>query len=226
MRVLVIDDTAINLASAKQTLQGHEVVTCGTYDSAVKLIERNAEYSAVEQECKRRGIQYPEQGAGHDAYKQYREAHDRVTEELRPAPFDAVLVDLLMPAGRDAQGNTGAKYVGTLMPVGYPLALMAALHGAKYVGVMTATNHHDHPASATFDHLGGYDAGRGEDKKPPFTINGARVAFSHLRSCLVEDTTCTRCSGVKGAEKCYYCDDTGLGSGKDWGKLLDFLVKE
>lgn len=227
MRILVIDDTAINLASALQTLAGHDVVTCNTYDKAVQLIERATDYDTLEDECEARGIRRPSPRATDEARNRYWAERESIEKELKPAPFDAVLVDLLMPAGRDAQGGEGLKYVGTIMAVGYPLAMMAALHGARYVGVMTATNHHHHPAAATFDHLGGSRAGRGGEEKPAFTINGASVAFCHEISCLVDGTVCGSCGGVQEeGEKCYSCENTGLGKGKDWGRVLAFLMKE
>jgi len=65
--------------------------------------------------------------------------------------FDVVLVDLLMPASKQAQGQKGAQFVGQEMPVGIFLALLAAKNGAKYVAVFTDSNHHDHPASACLD---------------------------------------------------------------------------
>lgn len=67
--------------------------------------------------------------------------------------FDAVLTDLLMPAGKTNQGEKGMKYVGQEMPLGIFLALQAINSGVKLVGLLTDTNHHAHPASAALDHL-------------------------------------------------------------------------
>jgi len=38
MKILVIDDTQKHLDSAIQTLEGHDVTTCATYDEAAKLV--------------------------------------------------------------------------------------------------------------------------------------------------------------------------------------------
>jgi hypothetical protein len=37
MRILVIDDMRIHLDAARQTLAGHDLVTCNTYDEAVEV---------------------------------------------------------------------------------------------------------------------------------------------------------------------------------------------
>jgi CheY-like chemotaxis protein len=128
-------------------------------------------------------------------------SYDEAVKLLDRERYEVVLTDLLMPAGRDAQGPRGAPFVGQLMPVGFALALHAVLRGAKYVAVVSATNHHDHPASAMLDRLG--DAyWRDEQTRPRFVINGATVGFFHHPAVMVE----------------------GQGKGKDWGKVLRALL--
>ncbi|MFA5186189.1 MAG: response regulator [Patescibacteria group bacterium] len=73
--------------------------------------------------------------------------------------FDAVLIDLMMPAGKKSQGPRGMRFVGEEMPLGIFLALQALRSGVKRVGLLTDTNHHDHPASAALDHLGRMELG-------------------------------------------------------------------
>ena len=67
--------------------------------------------------------------------------------------FDVILTDLMMPASGMRQGEEGLRFVGKLMPVGVFLVLLAAKSGAKYIGLLTDTGHHDHPASAALDDM-------------------------------------------------------------------------
>jgi CheY-like chemotaxis protein len=94
--------------------------------------------------------------------------------------FDAVLTDLMMPAGMGGSGGDGAQYIGQEMPIGLPLVLIAVLHsGAKYLAVVTDTNRHAHPVSWAIDMLIGRDDDgfRGELARPKFTMNNAVVGF-------------------------------------------------
>ena len=131
-------------------------------------------------------------------------------ENVNPRPvFDAVLTDLMMPAGMGLLGGDGMKYVGQEMPMGFGLALLAVLcSGAKLVGVVTDMTRHDHPASRLLGLLIGRDEQWVANGKPRFVMNGVTVGF--------------------------YCDGAGVGSvvvpgsespGKDWGKVLAHLLK-
>lgn len=173
---------------------------------------------------------------------------------VKSEPFDAVLCDLLMPAGGMAQGDKGWEYVGQEMPVGFGLALLAVLRGAKMVFVATATNHHDHPTSAMFDDF--VEGGKYLKLRPGyqtlaphiFTIDGARVAYFHAIMSLVEGSVCPDCngSGEKDAcscsnrnagnphpdcetcegkgHYCWKCRNSGKQWGKDWGAMLQCLI--
>lgn len=112
--------------------------------------------------------------------------------------FEAVLVDLLMPASRQALGTRGEQFGGQEMPVGIFLALLAAKNGAKYVAVLTDSSHHDHPASACFDAFNPH-----EDSPTVFTVESARVLLCNGWDFLNQD------------EK---------PMSKNWGKLLDYLI--
>ncbi len=89
--------------------------------------------------------------------------------------YDAVLVDLLMPASKYLQGE-GLHLAGQEMPVGIFLALLAAKNGAKYVALLTDSNHHAHPASACIDSFNEH-----ETKPTIFQVEGARVLLANNR---------------------------------------------
>src|SRR3989344_5957034 len=67
--------------------------------------------------------------------------------------FETVLVDMMMPAGKTgaAGGNCNPD---EQVPYGFVIALRAALRGAKYVAMVTDTNHHKSAMSAALDCLG------------------------------------------------------------------------
>lgn len=144
-------------------------------------------------------------------------------------PFDAVLCDLLMPAGREMQGTKGNKYVGQEMPVGWALALMAVLQGAKYTAVVTNLDHHQHPAAAMLDRLG--CDGLYDDRKKDFVkirANGVPIGFVNYAPMIgVDGTSCTECGGTgkrQDGDICYSCRG-GKVKGKDWGRVLHVLLE-
>ena len=215
MRILIVDDTEINQQSARKTLEGHDLTIVSTYDEAVEMLQLEAPSKAVDAEMKRLGMKQPVNSGwspdSHEKWKPYLDKAREVAKQLVPAPFDAVLLDLFMPASGYAQTAEGQKLVGQLMPVGFPLIFLAALgSGAKFIGLVTATNHHVHPMAASIDRLWG----------KVFALNGAKMAFFHTEFIGVEGTICDKCNGAK----CYRCKKTGLGQGKDWGKVLASLT--
>ena len=255
MRILVIDDNPIHQASARQTLGGPELTLATTYDEAHKLLQKPcASYEAVEAELKRRGFTknpYAD-GTTDEERKAYWEECERVEVELCPRPsFDIVLSDLLMPASGMTMGDKGMKYVGQEMPVGFALALMAAIHGARYIAVVTDTNHHDHPASAMLDPFASRCPHEHNTAGVPvrFVINGAKVGYYHSPMTFVEGTTCPDCNGTGSKEVCYCvernagspkadcdnckgsgracwtCRNSGKQWGKDWGKVVAHLLE-
>lgn len=179
----------------------------------------------------------------------YDEAYELLLVTGAPPLFDVVFCDLLMPAGAMGMGTKGMKYVGQEMPVGFALSLMAVLNGAKYVAVVTDTNHHDHPASAMLDPLVSRcpDNNDRRRKETPFVINGSKVAFYHSPEILLEGTVCLHCDGSGQSETCHcagigdspkidcedcngtglecpYCRSTGRQWVKDWGKVLAHII--
>lgn len=89
--------------------------------------------------------------------------------------FEVVLVDLLMPASERQQGPKGKVFLEQEMPVGIFLALLAAKNGAKYVAVLTDSDHHSHPASACFDDFNL----EGANHPTPFMVAGAKTLLSN-----------------------------------------------
>lgn len=94
--------------------------------------------------------------------------------------FDVVLADLLMPASY-AEGN-GGKGGGEEMPVGIFLALLAAKNGARYVAMLTDSDHHSHPASACLDAFN-----KSESSPDRFVVAGAQMLLCNNRSWIQDD---------------------------------------
>lgn len=116
---------------------------------------------------------------GHDltVVETYDEAKRLVTAPIDGPSFDAVLVDLLVPASRYAQGYDENRLVGTEMPLGIFIGLLAAVKGrARYVAVFTDTDHHSHPASACLDAFN-----KSESRPTPFIVEGSKVLLSNRR---------------------------------------------
>lgn len=217
MKILVIDDSQIHLQAARQTLVGHELTLCATHDEALKHLRQKRDewkLNALLTKCPETA---PERAPA---------VEKAFADSLLPY-WDAVLCDLLMPAGSNKQGDKGYEHVGQEMPVGWSLALQAALEGAKYVAVVTDMNHHDHPASAMLDAI---DRGT-------FQISGARALMtSHLKRIGITGTecVCSMCGGTgkggtyKDGRKydCYGCEGGRAYTqyGKDWGQVLADLT--
>lgn len=222
MKILVIDDTQKHLDSALLTLEGHDITLCSSYDEAIGWLEIKYDNEVIMGKCE----QYKLEGMEH--YNAYCKAK----EEIGPLPYwDAVLCDLFMPAGRDALGGGGWNYIGQEMAVGWSLALVAARRGAKYAGVLTATDHHNHPASAMLDRID-----QGPSSEPHvLNIDGARVIMTNHAEFIdldgEEDVACYMCNGHSPhCHNCYVCKGRGKitqqKQGKDWGKFLSRLLEE
>jgi CheY-like chemotaxis protein len=216
MKILVIDDTKNHLDAALQVLEGHEVTVCSGYDEALKLLE--VKYNEAERSKRQKA--YEDQGLGWTA------SYKRANGETRLPYWDAVLCDLLMPAGKDAQGTKGYEYVGKETLAGWSLALLAAKRGAKYAAVATDMNHHNHPGSAMLDRLDGH----------LFEIDGAKMLLTnHVGMVGIKGTEC-KCKECGGTGKMkrtdgseYSCCDCENGvafreEGKDWTRILDQLL--
>ncbi len=94
--------------------------------------------------------------------------------------YEMVLVDLLMPASSQQCGAM-SPHAGKEMPVGIFLGLLAAKNGAKFVGLLTDSDHHSHPASACFD---SFNVNGGETCPDRFTVAGAQFVLSNDRNAI------------------------------------------
>lgn len=220
MKILVIDDTQVHLDAAIQQLsEGHDLTVCSSHEEADKLLQTR--YAKKWRDC---AANNERQGMSRDAA--YKAASLEEKESEIPY-WDAVLTDLLMPAGSMAQGKEGEEYVGQEMPVGWSLALRAAKMGAKYVAVVTDMDHHHHPASAMLDWINGH----------VFSIDSARMLLTnHVSYVGITGTeySCSKCNGAGEKQRndgskydCCYCGGTGTdyqSKGKDWLGILNQLL--
>ncbi|MGD0576897.1 MAG: hypothetical protein ABSA74_02375 [Candidatus Staskawiczbacteria bacterium] len=108
---------------------------------------------------------------GHEAVPLF--DYGMAEEVISGQPFDAALIDLLMPAEPTTLGPQAcAEWVGKEIGVGFPLVLY--LSGwIKMIAVATDTNHHAHPMSAIVDWFHG----------KALSVNGARVLIMHSPMC-------------------------------------------
>lgn len=164
-------------------------------------------------------------------------------------PFEVVLTDMMMPIC-EGRPFSPKSFEDRQAPYGFVIALRAALRGAKFVAMVTDTNHHKDAMSNALNHLG--HAYYRDGFKPNFVINGARVMFVHAPfiekivreapcdSC--KNGLCSKCGGsgiipfsrnrkcecydITG--RCPKCKGTQKAEGhmklKDWGKVLADLI--
>jgi len=132
--------------------------------------------------------------------------------------FDVALIDLLLPAGRNQMGDHGWQYVGKEMPIGIFLALLAARHGVKLVGVFSDQCHHDHPASACFDAMNDNDEGA----PLPLSVAKSKLVLCNCRNWVSEfqPDDFTKHVGYEQIK-------AGLSHvrAKSWDRLLEYLRK-
>lgn len=209
MKILVVDDKEENRKSAQALLSGHELTVVGDYEQAEKLLQPQVDRVKYDDLLVLRGLTEKSDWTLREAARK---------ECIVFPDFDVVLIDLLLPAGRNQMGDRGWQYVGKEMPIGIFLALLAARHGVKLVGVFSDLCHHDHPASACFDAL------NDNNENDPRAL---RVAKSKLVLCncrnWVDDFQPNDFTKRVGYEQ--------VRSGaphvraKEWNRLLDCLLR-
>ncbi len=227
LRILVVDDSPLHQKSALLTLNKHKVTTVGDQESAYRQLHNSwKDEEELARQLKKRHLPSTFREAIHSGSakkEEWQKQHQEIMKEHYQ--WDVVLSDLLMPAGKILQGANGIPYVGQEMPIGWALALYAALQGARLIAVVTDIDHHDHPASALLDLM----------KNRIFMVEQAHALFTNnIR--LVEipgtETTCTECDGSGkhsfiAERQCSNCDGkkTELLRGKDWGDILKRLLE-
>ncbi|MEK9157622.1 MAG: hypothetical protein AAB638_00350 [Patescibacteria group bacterium] len=160
MKILVFDDSADHRRSAIALLEGHELTVVETYDEAEKALRLVVDRERVKQAMKAQfGVESP-WDLPEEKREAYWDADRKATADATTYPdFDVVLTDLLVPASNNQQGREGYRFVGQEMPLGTVIAIRALAAGIKRVAIITDMNHHNHPASAAFDHLKGFSIG-------------------------------------------------------------------
>ncbi len=206
MKILVVDDKHIHRAAAKLQLAKHEVTAVKSFVIASELLnghEGVAErYQNLSTELQRElgtGV-YPQSKldpvfVGSSKYTTPAKAIASF-QKLPPVPFDAVLLDLNMPAEKTASCMAGGEGE---VPYGFILALRAVQCGVKYVGIITDANHHSGPLTAALDLICPAYWHTDEDQ-PIFRIGETRLVIAHAPF------------------------EEGDGVVKDWGRLLSRLA--
>jgi CheY-like chemotaxis protein len=188
MKILVVEDKEKHRKSAEETLAGHEVTIVGSFNEAMNLLKRKIDNENVKRLLLEAGHPtknpYYEDGAKQKIYEEALfEAKEKSTI---PFPFTVVLTDMMMPMSRETLAP-GVYKPDELVPYGFIIALMAARAGAKFVAVVTDTNHHESAISAATDYLApsyyrwwhNLHAEEAGDAPKTFNINDARVVYVH-----------------------------------------------
>lgn len=196
MKILVIEDKPIHRQSALETLKGHDLTVVDSYEKGIDAMETKTDYDKLERLATEQFGPCPSETG--TARSEWFNKQDELKEQCTSRPeFGAVLVDMMMPMSRETLAP-GVFNPGEQVPYGFVLALRACQIGAKYVAVVTDTNHHQGAMSAALDKLGSaYYHGT----EPVFEINGAKVLFVHAPFV-----------------------PEGDGGVKDWGRVLRHLV--
>ena len=252
MNILVIEDKELHRTAAQETLAGHDLTIVSTYDEACESFNVQYDEEKVQRLLAEAGWTVKPSGWDQKYYQAEQAARE---QSVLPFPYEAVLIDLMMPMSRQTLGPGHYRH-GEQVPYGLILALRAAERGAKFVAVVTDTNHHQGAMSAALDQLGGcyYQAGA----KPNFVINGAQCLFVHtpFKREFVKDDPCNDCHGsgkcqqcrgtgrrndeyvqgtcnvCQGSGKCRQCQGVGkwdhevVTEKKDWGQVLKDLTQD
>jgi len=213
-------------------LAGHELTIVKSFDEAMEIMKEKIDKEKLQGLLAEAGFSEEPNSEDKKQWKAYQDARDAAWENaIIPLPFEVVLTDMMMPM---CHTNLMCELFNPKeeVPYGFVLALKAAERGAKFVAMVTDTNHHNGAMSAALDNLSRpyYEDGC----KPNFTINNARVAFLHAPMIAVQGTVCPHCAGKCNCHgkcqgkngKCYQCRGTKLEAGKNWGRVLKDLTQD
>jgi len=215
------------------------------------LLSKKIDSDNVKKLLKEAGFEEKPDPSDKERWEAYWDTEDDAIEKsVLPIPYDVVLTDMNMPMSRKTL-TPSAFQSGEQVPYGFILALRACMMGAKYVAMVTDTNHHKGAMSAALDHLSSayYD----ESFKPNFEINGAKVMFIHTpfyrevvgkKECYCDGNgKCHYCEGTgkrdddpcdicaeEAVGVCTFCNGTGemddvIDEKKDWGQVLKDLLQ-
>lgn len=150
--------------------------------------------------------------AGHDVtiVGSFDEAKE-VLSLSRSFDFDVVLTDMMIPVSARWVRRKDGFDPSTLVPYGFIFALRAAERGAKYIALLTDTNHHQGAMSNALDMIdrAGYYS-EGLRMTARFNINGAKCVFVHAPY-------------VKEAGE---AEAPSMDGRKDWGRVLNDLMAD
>lgn len=206
MKILVVEDKEMHRRSAEETLAGHEVTIVESFDEAIKLMDRRIDKENVQRLLIEMGFPTRPDSKDKDRWDAYWRANDEAeAKSVVSFPFEVVLTDMMMPMSRETLAP-GIFSPGEQVPYGFVIALRAALRGAKFVAMVTDTNHHEGAMSAAMDHLG--HAYYHNGFKPNFVVNGAKVMFVHT-PFLHEVLGKKACNMCGGSGSCRLCKGTG-----------------
>jgi CheY-like chemotaxis protein len=236
MKILVFDDSSAHQISAKLTIKGHDLTVVGSYDQAQAALTSQIDYDEKNRILAGLLVEAGlasdfkswTKGASDEDKEAYRVAENKAYEMATTHPdFNVVLTDLLVPASNQAMGGEGARLVGQEMPLGTTIALLSLTAGVKNVAVVTDMNHHHHPASAAFDCF------KTDNRAPDINLlctNRVDMVYIDAETReLVDETFLVSEEGQKKyplPEGKRYGDRMGILYGKDWGQILQQLLKE
>lgn len=206
-RILVVEDDPQHQQSARDTLSGHDVTVVGSFDKAMALM--TTRYEDVQRDQILREAGYPEEPRHEDDHLRRKAYLHLLGLILRGVPisfpYEVVLTDMKLPMSRQML-HPDAYIEGEQVDYGYVIALRAALCGAKFVAMLTDTNHHKGAMSAALDYLAtpNYSSGL----PPNFTINGATCMFVHAPFVEKRENHAP-CQACNATGKCRLCGGTG-----------------
>ena len=242
MKILVFDDSPVNRESASLSLADHDLTVVGSYDEAQKAltpVKDNVLYEKVLASLlEKAGLApgfYPvtkilmggrQELTSEQENEKYYAAEAEAEEKATTYPdFNVVLTDLMVPAS--AQACAGSELVGTEMPLGTTIALLALAVGIKTVAVVTDMCHHKHPASAAFDRFRWLRAKKSSGINVTCTNQVWKIGIDEATGEVVSRRFLDSEDGKK---KYPYVADysrrEGLRQGKDWGVVLKQLLGE
>lgn len=232
MRILVVEDKEMHRNSAVETLAGHDLTIVSSFYVAMEMIQSGIDMEKVE-----RGLAEQGYGKFSSAWRDskmtayFAAKHEQEAKSMVSIPFDAVLTDMMMPMSEGTSLMDELFDPKKQVPYGFIVALHAAAHGAKFVAVVTDTNHHHSAISAALDYIGRAYFHGGSGEQQVFDICGAKTIFAHAPfvTDIIKDAPCDWCSSKEVAFACTRCHgtlkfDKKVSERKDWGKVLDFLL--